>query len=108
MVTVSVELLQHLRARLGKITDKPDMIAEADQEYAVFWAQNVLEEQLKVTLMLFGELILACAEIHDQSKGEGNVYAMGKEGDFLRHRVFKDLDVVFSQVLEERASRIAG
>jgi hypothetical protein len=58
--------------------------------------------------MLLGELILASAEVDDQPEREGNIDTVGKEGDFLRHSVLEDFDVVFGQVLNQSAARIAG
>jgi len=84
------------------------VIAETDQECSVLWAQDVFQEDLKVTLMLLGELILAPAEVHDQSESKRNIHAVGKEGDMLRHSVFQDFDFVFGEILNETASRITG
>ena len=84
------------------------MIAETDQKYSVLWAQDVFQEDLKVTLMLLGELILASAEVHDQPESKGNIRTVGKEGDLLRHSVLENFDFVFGQVLDESAARIAG
>jgi hypothetical protein len=107
-VPVGIELLHHLRARLRKVTDQPDVISETHQKYSVLWAQDVFQEDLKVTLMLLGELILASAEVDDQPERQGNIDTVGKERDFLRHSVLEDFDVVFGQVLNQSAARIAG
>ena len=84
------------------------MIAETDQKYSVLCAQNIFQEDLKVPLMLLGELILASAEVHDQPKSKGDIRAVGKEGDLLRHSILEDFDLVFRQVLDESTARIAG
>ena len=84
------------------------MIAETDQKYSVLWAQDVFQEDLKVTLMLLGELILASAEVDDQPESEGDIHAVGEEGDLLRHSAFKDFDIIFRQVLNKCTVRIAG
>ena len=79
MVPVGVELLHHLRAGLRKVTDQPDVISETHQKYSVLWAQHVFQEDLKVMLMLPGELILASAEVHDQPERKGNIHTVGKK-----------------------------
>ena len=58
--------------------------------------------------MLLGELILTSAEIDDQPKRKGNIHTVGEKGDFLRHSILEDFDIVFGQVVDESAARITG
>ena|SRR5215831_3845964 len=58
--------------------------------------------------MLLRELVLASAEVDYQAQSEGDIDTVSKEGNFLRHGVLEDFDVVFGQVLEKGTARIAG
>jgi len=84
------------------------MIPETDQKDPVLWAQDILQEDFKVMLMLPGELMLASTEVHNQAKSQGNIDTVRKEGDFLKHSILEDLDIVFGQVVYESAARISG
>ena len=75
---------------------------------SVLWTQDLFQEDLKVTLVLLGELVLAPAEVHEHPQSKGNIHTVGKEGDFFRHRVLEDFDFIFGQTLEESATRIPG
>jgi hypothetical protein len=58
--------------------------------------------------MLLGELVLATADVYDQPECQGNILAVGKEGDLLRNSVLEDFDVVFGQVVQKSTARIMG
>ena len=57
--------------------------------------------------MGFDEALLAAADIHDQAEGQRDVRAAGEEGDFLRHAVFGDFEIVLCQVGDEIAFLVA-
>jgi len=40
---------------------------------------------LNVIQVRLGDLILAAADVHDQPERQGNIRAVGKEGDLLRN-----------------------
>ena len=82
------------------------MVAEAQHEGTVLWPEDILKEHLQVVLVLFGEMILAAASIHDQSQGERHVGTSREESNFLRNRVLKNLEIVLGQVFDQCATGI--
>src|SRR5882672_3737331 len=57
-------------------------------------------------LVLLGELILASAEVNNQSERQGHIHATGKEGDFLRDGVLENLDIVVGEILDQCSAGI--
>src|SRR5580698_8781465 len=98
--------VHHLRARLRKVTNESEMIAKADQKHPVFRPKDVVEKDFQVVLVLLRKLILAAAEIDYQPERERNIDTVGKEGNLLRDRIFKDFNIVFSETVHQRAARI--
>jgi len=104
---VFIETIRQFLGGLREIAGQPDVIAKNNQEGAILGTQDFLQENFQIPFMLFDELILATAEIQDQTQRERNVNTFGEERDRLRNGIFKNVDVVLGEVLNQGSIRVA-